>query len=168
MTAVSPSGYVVLDATGRRARIVKSTRGTCTWCGEPVKKPRQTWCSQECVDRYQLTQPDVQRRSVENRDKGVCALCGLDTWRLARIFRKCSSRQARQRAGRVVELILKLVLPKHRYSFWDMDHEVPISEGGDPFALENLRTLCYWCHQRETAKGAARRAHGRQRPRTRP
>ena len=50
---------------------------------------------------------------------------------------------------------------------WDMDHIVPVSEGGGGCGLDNLRTLCLWCHRRETVAlkrrlaTAARRARGR-------
>lgn len=35
---------------------------------------------------------------------------------------------------------------------WQADHIVPVSEGGGSCGLENLRTLCRWCHAIETAK----------------
>lgn len=40
----------------------------------------------------------------------------------------------------------------------EVDHTVPIIEGGDPFDPANLRTLCGTCHKRETKALAARRA----------
>lgn len=34
---------------------------------------------------------------------------------------------------------------------WEMDHIIPVSEGGGMCDLSNLRTLCIPCHKRETA-----------------
>ncbi len=51
------------------------------------------------------------------------------------------------------------LFPRSRW--WDMDHRVPIIEGGALFDLGNLRTLCPWCHTRETAALAGRRADAR-------
>ena len=34
---------------------------------------------------------------------------------------------------------------------WHMDHRVPVAEGGGSCGLDNLRTLCRWCHAKETA-----------------
>lgn len=48
-----------------------------------------------------------------------------------------------------------------RQVWWDGDHVIPIVDGGHPCDLRNLRTLCWWCHQRETAEAATRRAERR-------
>jgi len=34
---------------------------------------------------------------------------------------------------------------------WEMDHIIPVSEGGGSCGLDNLRTLCIRCHKAETA-----------------
>lgn len=79
------------------------------------------------------------RARVYKRDRGVCALCGLDTGALE--------------TGRVADL------PVHgeRYvdagrALWEADHIVPVAEGGGSCGLDNYRTLCVWCHPRETGK----------------
>lgn len=48
-----------------------------------------------------------------------------------------------------------------RNRLWEMDHRVPVVEGGGDCGLENLRTLCWACHRRETAALAGRRAAAR-------
>jgi 5-methylcytosine-specific restriction endonuclease McrA len=49
----------------------------------------------------------------------------------------------------------------HKLSRFDMDHVVPVVEGGGVCGLENLRTLCRPCHRLETAALAKRRAEAR-------
>jgi hypothetical protein len=49
----------------------------------------------------------------------------------------------------------------HRTSYWDMDHILPVIEGGGACGLENLRTLCLVCHRQVTRELAARRAEQR-------
>ena len=44
---------------------------------------------------------------------------------------------------------------------WEMDHIVPVVEGGGSCGIENLRTLCFACHRRETRELARRRAERR-------
>jgi 5-methylcytosine-specific restriction endonuclease McrA len=51
----------------------------------------------------------------------------------------------------------------HCYRWWDVDHILPVSEGGGPDDyprdkdyLENLRTLCVPCHKKETRALRAR------------
>jgi 5-methylcytosine-specific restriction endonuclease McrA len=44
---------------------------------------------------------------------------------------------------------------------WEMDHIVPVVEGGGGCGLGNLRTLCLACHRAETAELARRRARKR-------
>lgn len=46
---------------------------------------------------------------------------------------------------------------------WDMDHVVPVVEGGGECGLDGLRSLCRQCHKAETAKLAARLAEKRRR-----
>ena len=37
-------------------------------------------------------------------------------------------------------------------SMWDMDHIRAVAEGGGLCGLANLRTLCIFCHHKETEK----------------
>jgi len=81
---LSPSGWVVMAQCGRRGRILyhKREKKRCTWCGEAVESPRRTWCSEQCVEAYNLTQPTVLAARVRDRDRREthplypCALCG--------------------------------------------------------------------------------------------
>jgi 5-methylcytosine-specific restriction enzyme A len=127
-------------------------RNRCRWCDLEVPSGRCTFCSEWCVNEWKLrTDPGYLRDQVFARDRGICALCGLDCaveWR--RIQRK---RGALRRAA-LVEWGVK---PGSRRSLWDADHIVPVVEGGGECDLSNLRTLCLRCHRSETARLRARR-----------
>jgi 5-methylcytosine-specific restriction endonuclease McrA len=49
-------------------------------CGNEVMPPRRTCYSDACLQAWkQHSDPTVIRSIVEQRDRGVCALCGVDT-----------------------------------------------------------------------------------------
>lgn len=141
-------------------------KGRCRVCGTDKLEPyRQTTCSKACADRIKiLCWPSEQRLRVQNRDHGVCDSCGCDTKKLKRIMRWA-------RLGWLAEAnVLESIGFGRcigRVSFWDMDHRVPVSEGGGVTpdstvddVLANLRTLCLACHKDATKDLAGRRARG--------
>lgn len=73
-------------------------KGICSWCGKSVNPPRTHWCSQACVDEWQIrANPGHARLRVAERDHGVCALCGLDCNALARALRATIAEEYWQR-----------------------------------------------------------------------
>jgi 5-methylcytosine-specific restriction endonuclease McrA len=91
------------------------------------------------------TQPGYLREQVFLRDKGICALCGINT--------VAALRQLRRSRGANRAALLEQWKPgrRRRASLWDADHIVPVIEGGGECDLENLRTLCLRCHREATA-----------------
>ncbi len=65
--------------------------------------------------------------------------------------------------SRMVALGLRPCASTLKRRLWEMDHVVPVVEGGGSCGIENLRTLCRACHRRETACLAKRRALARKR-----
>jgi 5-methylcytosine-specific restriction protein A len=65
-----------------KARRLKNAEGViiCSCgCGQIPKPPRQTWFSQACVDGWrEKNDPGYIRQQMLKRDKGICALCGVD------------------------------------------------------------------------------------------
>lgn len=90
------------------------------------------------------TDPGYLRDQVFLRDRGVCAVCHVDTY-AAYVHVK------RSRGAHRLELLAYWGLKRFsRKSLWDADHIVPVAEGGGECALENIRTLCLICHRRHT------------------
>jgi len=85
---------------------------------------------------------------VFERDRGVCAKCGLDTEALEKAISDIPHRP--EQAGYWRSLVLKQMgLPVSKV-LWHADHILPVSEGGGEGDLGNLRTLCVRCHRNET------------------
>ena len=120
-------------------------RGICRWCNREVPVRRRTFCSDACVHEWRMrTDPSYMRRQVLQRDRGICAACGLDTLEFYRRFQFVPARKRKA-------LCRQLDMHAKRRSFWDADHILPVSEGGGECDLANIRTLCLWCHQEHTA-----------------
>lgn len=67
-------------------KLIRNEHGTilCSCgCGSVPRPPRRTWFSEACVQRWR-ERNDLTwiRRQVEDRDRGICATCGLATVRL--------------------------------------------------------------------------------------
>jgi len=131
-------------------------RALCRWCGLEVPRGRRTFCSPYCVDEWRLrTDPAYLREKVFERDRGICAACGVDAEELRKKFRKLDYRARRD--------FLKQWKLKEgwRRSLWDADHTIPVAEGGGECDLTNMRTLCLKCHRQATAELRLRRQEWR-------
>ena len=136
----------------------------CRWCDGPVTPPRLSWCSQECVNEYLIRSSASHiRHAVRTRDKGVCAICGLDTRELKKALQEFwasyghteFTKEARKAFG-------PWASAGWRGHLWDADHIIPVTEGGGCCGLPGFRTLCIRCHKDETAALAGRRRDARQ------
>lgn len=156
-------------------------RGVCTGCGGPVAKPRLYWCGDDCVERHRIAaSPSYARLRVFERDRGVCAICGVDA-EAGRATMQRAAKEAFDRPWSDVESTAWRATyaaaaqsvgldidPARTWPIWcatphtwEADHIVPVAEGGGSCQLENLRTLCRRCHAAETAALAKRRAEAR-------
>jgi 5-methylcytosine-specific restriction endonuclease McrA len=122
-------------------------RSLCRWCGLEVPAGRRTFCSAWCVEEWKLrSDPGYLRDKAFERDRGVCALCGLDC---VREFNRVRRLRGSARLRAFAEFGLR---PGMRRSLWDADHIIPVAEGGGECDLTNIRTLCLKCHRRATAE----------------
>jgi hypothetical protein len=120
-------------------------RGICRWCSLEVPRGRFTFCSEYCVHEWKLrSQPAYLREKVLVRDRGICAVCSVDTIAAYRRLRFSSGNSRRS-------LLEHWGLKKRgRKSLWDADHILPVAEGGGECDLANIRTLCLRCHRTAT------------------
>ena len=119
---------------------------------------RRTFCSDACVHEWRLrSSTSYLRDCVLDRDRGICALCGLDTVRLRQKVMRLPFADRMRELKRMLDAGL---VHRRRKSWWEADHILPVVEGGDS-NLDNLRTLCIPCHRGLTRALAARRRNGR-------
>ena len=127
-----------------RASLPKGPAGRtlCRWCNLEVPPRRQTFCSDWCVHEWRLrTDPGYLREQVFVRDRGVCALCSIDT-------RAAYFELKRARGTHRMKLLTQWGFTRlNRKTLWDADHIRPVAEGGGECDLENIRTLCLICHR---------------------
>jgi 5-methylcytosine-specific restriction enzyme A len=122
-------------------------RNLCRWCDLEVPKGRQTFCSEWCVEQWRLrSDMSYLRDRTFQRDRGVCAQCGVDT------VSEWSHIRRQRGTGRVRALAKWGLRSITRKSLWDADHIVPVVEGGGGCDLSNIRTLCLICHRGVTAE----------------
>ena len=153
----------------RRAKIPMSrafphrSDGLCRCgCNRVIVPPARCWARPECNAAATqalmliLGDPGTVRAALRKRDKGVCARCGLDTYKARREYLK-------------IEFKLRPLHPLHKWpcrSWWDAHHVIPVSRGGARLGLSNFETVCIGCHKLET-KALRCRARVRCRVRTR-
>lgn len=131
------------------SELPKGTNGRplCRWCNlELLPGRRRTFCSEFCVHEWKLrSNPGYLRDQVFARDRGICAMCGVDC-------QKELHHLKRQRGPARIRAWEKWGLrPGSRSSLWDADHILPVAEGGGECDLDNIRTLCLRCHREVTA-----------------
>jgi 5-methylcytosine-specific restriction endonuclease McrA len=111
------------------------------------------------------------RDGVFARDRGVCAVCGVETEVIRSALdtllvaaKQHTDSLGRRRALAVYRGELKRLGIHTGTALWEADHIVPISEGGSD-TFDNLRTLCAFrgnkqksCHAAVTAELARRRS----------
>jgi 5-methylcytosine-specific restriction endonuclease McrA len=124
-----------------------------------VRPGRLTFCSEWCVEEWRLrSDPGHLRKRVFERDRGICALCGLDC---VAQFRHINRLRGPARTKAMAEWALR-----GRKTLWDADHIAPVAEGGGECDLSNMRTLCLKCHRARTAELRARLSGGGSGPAT--
>jgi len=120
-------------------------RPLCRWCNLEIPAGRFTFCSDYCVHEWRLrTDPGYLREQVFLRDRGICALCRVDTG-------AAFAELQRSRGAHRLKLLQHWGLKRRfRRTLWDADHIIPVVEGGGECDLENIRTLCLLCHRLQT------------------
>jgi 5-methylcytosine-specific restriction endonuclease McrA len=125
----------------------------CRWCNGSVKPPKKTMCSPECVHEILIrTNTNYLRTCVYKRDKGICAICKIDTKEIAKnALLLVGEAKENFLKSYSISLKRKIWMKKHGGGLWDADHIVPVKDGGGLCGLDNLRTLCIKCHKSITS-----------------
>jgi 5-methylcytosine-specific restriction endonuclease McrA len=153
----------------------------CRECGAPCVGRRRTWCSDTCVSCYRLrVDQGYAREVVLARDHGVCRTCTRDCRALERlrdqaILEAKAEYEAMFRASLARLLAAsgdpdwqKFLALCGRKSWWEADHVVPFSQGGDLLGIDNLVTACVVCHRTKTRQEAQDRGLARKALRAKP
>jgi hypothetical protein len=154
--------FRTIDADTLRKLLARGKR-ECTWCGGELPKRRQSWCSDECVKEFQLRCDQGTFRShVEKRADGKCERCGHDTVAAEKAFISYElSMQGDLPTGwKERDAALKPKRDELRYArgrWREVDHVIPVCEGGGLCRPDNLRLLCGTCHNEATKALAKRR-----------
>ncbi len=167
------------DASKRFPQKRPDGTNQCVWCGKqrPAGAGWRTWCSDECLTDYKVRAwPAYAARKAYERDLGICATCHVDTDKLKAWINslpqpgQCTLVLPYGRRCRYAGANLhgsKLGRHRHRALTWlgrlwgvklsinshlfEVDHIIPVAEGGGGCGLEGLRTLCRRCHRIESA-----------------
>lgn len=161
---------------GEKLPVVK---GKCRVCLDPLPKHRRGYCTDACRDSYYLaTSTDFLRMRVFERDKGICAECGLDcdaleqrVWGFSTMVKKPRHSNIRralllphavrtQKACVLVAQGFARLSANTPRTLWEADHIEPIADGGG-FGLDNLQTLCQPDHIKKSSDEAGWRAKRR-------
>ena len=150
---ISPdAGWADLDALPRGP----GGRRLCRQCGQEVPPRRRTFCGDACVEQWKLkSDPSFLRSRVWKRDKGRCAQCGMNCRELEKGLEQLRKVLAREGLAVVYGSLRKALKIQSRHTLWDADHVRPVVDGGGECGLENMQTLCLWCHRDKT--GAMRK-----------
>ena len=101
-----------------------------------------------CVHEHLLrSRPSYAKTCVYERDKGVCTQCGMDTKIIAK-----GVINDKMRLPEGYPVHRRVYARKWGGGLWDMDHIVPVHQGGGLCGLENLQTLCIPCHKSKSYK----------------
>lgn len=116
-------------------KLLEREKGECTWCGFGLSGRQITFCGKDCVLKFkEHCQPGYAARRVRRRDNGICQICG---W---------TGSENHRSPVRFV-----------RGNAFEVDHIVPVCEGGGLLGLANLRLVCGKCHLEVTNELAKRR-----------
>lgn len=68
------------DEERRRRQKAGEPARICRWCGGDLPARRSSFCGDACVQEFTIRRSATcARAAVFGRDRGICAICGLDT-----------------------------------------------------------------------------------------
>lgn len=131
-----PRRYLPLDK-------LKGETGKCKWCMKEMENRRKKYCSDACKhSAWAFFYPQrYARKYLSKRQDGKCAGCG---YRFEDRTKKWFISRDR----------LNPYCEEWKEEFDDMgevDHIIPIHQGGEILGIENVQLLCKPCHRKKSA-----------------
>ena len=96
--------------------------------------------------------PGFAAMKVRERDRGICAQCGIDTSEMTKLLTNARKRSHAWMKA-LDDQFWRRGFPRWRIRrLWDVHHIRPVTEGNSGCGLDNLQTLCVPCHKKHTAE----------------
>lgn len=149
---VSPAMRYMRSLSAEAARrAVGRQKGECTWCGQSSGK--RLWCGPDCVRAFLTRCRPADAKAAFVEANAVATIVKFFDW--AGEFMRVGPP--------FMSAIVECAACGHRgtQEQFQLDHILPVSEGGGLCGPDNYRLLCLDCHKRVSAEGAARRAKRR-------
>ncbi len=151
---------------------------SCHMGGKPLTGRKNKWCGEQGKDLAFVRKGDhaAMRRFLYGQDNGICAGCGVDLrtikelGQILRGYTNCTPciEKPKHVLNRVwyktcrswgvwsykewIEFLKELDIdPGCHMHYWEADHIVPFSEGGQHHE-DNLQILCLNCHHKKAVK----------------
>lgn len=126
----------------------------CVMCGKPLTGRKRRWCGDnKCFQRAFLRSGDqsAMRRYLLNRDKGICAGCGVDLETIQELD-DILTQDHQWSHKEWIEFLKQLDIdPGWHMHYWEAHHITPFSKGGAHHE-DNLQILCLKCHHKKARK----------------
>lgn len=131
------------DPNTARRKVEQRDKGVCSQCGTDTKKLERRLPSA-------YGQPEVDNWHPRFSPNGISSPFDKERYDRAVSIRRKHFIRWKMAADKRKAAYAKAGYPTSKVShFWEADHIVPHSEGGN-YALENMRTLCVPCHKART------------------
>lgn len=156
-----PERFATLISPGRRYNNASSIKPFviggvkfCKWCTKEEIFGRNQYCSDICRKScytYLKPQSETGRVHLLLRQNLACASCGY-SW--ADIFQGYLNRKMDDGEPysfhRLGYMINAFSMEQGRPRGLQIDHIIPVSQGGDTFGFDNCQALCEPCHKKKT------------------
>lgn len=172
-----------LEDKGIAQAVTSDGTPLCVQCFQPYANPliqkstvqdqNNAWstrfCSKKCSQEYwMVSNTEYIRDRVFEAEHGICQMCNMDAHAVFGQVRDTTDHKKRAEIvakskfnSLTVKMKEQMVKKPSAGQFWHVDHILPVWEGGGQCDIDNLRTLCILCHQKVTARQAAKRATAR-------
>lgn len=137
----NPKVFDVVKSNSKRSLAldtIKGEKGLCKWCLGKLDNNRKKYCSDNCRDSaWAFFYPQKYAHPyLMDRQDGKCNGCSYNFNDKTKTFKR------KEQHGSDFNTYVDM---------GDVDHIVPIHQGGEILGIENHQLLCKSCHLRKTA-----------------